>query len=577
VLTDPDRSGIIISDYDRNKSDELIINNGKKILLYEFENANNFAFKDSIADDYSIWTSGIEDLDGDNLYDMILRISGTNYLLIKEQIDETSFFDNMVWQSDTVFKSIYYLGITDKLKGDGVDKIYGAGIPWLSTPTKGYGWYYFTCTGDNQYEILNTFEESTQIQSAMDIGDIDNDSMTEVVLESYLKTQIYKYESVSSSDDSFEFTDSIMTYASPLCLLILPDIDRDGINEVAEMLVNYIGYPTSYKCIIFEEKDTIFNRDFEVANDYIYVNGGDIDYGDTDGDSMNELVICGGRHIEVWDAVGDNQFERMWEWTDPTYYTIQSHIKCHDFNKNGIDEIIFSGCGESAGEECTRIFECDTTREPSAPEMLTAEANDGAIVEKGVDYDDYIRIEFEGLTNEPNINKSNIDSILRLSGGHSYLANGKYLDTCRWEIEEAKSVLYIELTQIQASPTVAVDDTIYPDGVTIRSFEYPVYAVVKPIVITGSFGPTGVQDGREPCIGDSTCTVPTIQSQYIIWNTNTQGTLTVYDISGREVIREESKTTGEHKTDIRYLKNGIYFIKLKTENQSITEKQIIIK
>jgi hypothetical protein len=121
------------------------------------------------------------------------------------------------------------------------------------------------------------------------------------------------------------------------------------------MLVNYIGYPTSYKCIIFEEKDTIFNRDFEVANDYIYVNGGDIDYGDTDGDSMNELVICGGRHIEVWDAVGDNQFERMWEWTDPTYYTIQSHIKCHDFNKNGVDEIIFSGAGQTG--ECTRIFE----------------------------------------------------------------------------------------------------------------------------------------------------------------------------------------------------------------------------
>jgi hypothetical protein len=68
-----------------------------------------------------------------------------------------------------------------------------------------------------------------------------------------------------------------------------------------------------------------------------------------------------------------------------------------------------------------------------------------------------------------------------------------------------------------------------------------------------------------------------MQSQYIIWNTNTQGTLTVYDISGREIIREESKASGTHKTDIRHLKNGIYFIKLKTENQSITNKQIIIK
>ena len=565
-----------ISDYNRNGSDEIVINSSN-ILFYEIQD-NYFELIGEIDDTNYIFTCGSGDFDQDGLKDLLIGMPGDDkymHLRILEQSDSTSFFDNLVWQSDTLYRTVKVLSITNKLKGDGVDRIYGAGIPWLSTPTKGYGWYYFTCTGDNQYEILNTFEESTQIQSAMDIGDIDNDSLTEVVLESYLKTQIFKYESVSSSDDSFEFTDSIMTYASPLCLLILPDIDKDGTNEVAEMLVNYIGYPTSYKCIIFEGTDTIFNRDFEVETDYIYNFNGDIDYGDIDGDSVNELVICGGRHIEVWESTGDNQFERMWEWTDPTYYTIQSHIKCHDFNKNGIDEIVFSGAGQA--EECTRIFECDTTREPSAPEIVSAEANDGVIVEKGVDYDDYIRIEFEGLTNEPNINKSNIDSILRLSGGHSYLANGKYLDTCRWEIEEAKSVLYIELTQIQASPTVAVDDTIYPDGVTIRSFEYPVYAVVKPIVITGSFGPTGVQDGREPCIGDSTCTVPTIQSQYIIWNTNTQGTLTVYDISGREVIREESKTTGEHKTDIRYLKNGIYFIKLKTENQSITEKQIIIK
>ena len=564
-----------ISDYNRNGSDEIVINSSN-ILFYEIQD-NYFELIGEIDDTNYIFTCGSGDFDQDGLKDLLIGMPGDDkymHLRILEQSDSTSFFDNLVWQSDTLYRTVKVLSITNKLKGDGVDRIYGAGIPWLSTPTKGYGWYYFTCTGDNQYEILNTFEESTQIQSAMDIGDIDNDSLTEVVLESYLKTQIFKYESVSSSDDSFEFTDSIMTYASPLCLLILPDIDKDGTNEVAEMLVNYIGYPTSYKCIIFEGTDTIFNRDFEVETDYIYNFNGDIDYGDIDGDSVNELVICGGRHIEVWESTGDNQFERMWEWTDPTYYTIQSHIKCHDFNKNGIDEIVFSGAGQA--EECTRIFECDTTREPSAPEIVSAEANDGVIVEKGVDYDDYIRIEFEGLTNEPNINKSNIDSILRLSGGHSYLANGKYLDTCRWEIEEAKSVLYIELTQIQASPTVAVGDTIYPDGVTIRSFEYPVYAVVKPIVITGSFGPTGTGESHEP-YAESHGLKMQIQSQYIVWNTNTEGTLTVYDISGREVIREESKTTGAHKTGIRHLKNGIYFIKLKDDNESITEKQVILK
>ncbi|MGE3063888.1 MAG: T9SS type A sorting domain-containing protein [bacterium] len=584
-----DIMGPFVTDYNKNTKEEIVIRHTNTINFYEYEEDSIFVlinefYLDSVD---LLWTAGIGDMDGDSLLEMLLRNPDINTIFIYEQSDNTSFFNTLTWTSDTVFKSIYNLELTDKLKGDEVDRIFGAGIPWLSTPTKGYGWYYFTCTGDNQYEVLNTFEEDTYCSSNMDIGKLDNDSMTDVVIPMY--GNVKYFESVSIDDDSFEFISSKPVDGGiPLSTLILPDIDRDGRNEYMQYCVNYLdlsGY-VSYGYVIMEdtsgtgEYDTIWRRDFNSVTDYIYVYAGDMDYGDIDGDNVNELVICGGRHIEVWDAVGDNQFERMWEWTDPTYYTIQSHIKCHDFNKNGIEEIVFSGCGESAGEECTRIFECDPTREPSAPEIVIAEANDGAIVGEGVDYDDYIRIEFEGLTNEPKLNKSNIDSILRLSGGDSYLANGKYLDTCRWEIEDAKSVLYIELTEIQASPTVEVGDTIYPDGITIKSFEYPAYAASKPIVISGSFGPTGIQENREPCalsLGTCTCTVPTIKSQYIIWNTNTEATLTVYDISGRELIKEESKTTGEHKTDIRHLKNGIYFIKLSTENQSITEKMVRIR
>jgi len=197
-------------------------------------------------------------------------------------------------------------------------------------------------------------------------------------------------------------------------------------------------------------------------------------------------------------------------------------------------------------------------------------------VEGGVDYDDYIRIEFDGLTNEPYINKSNIDSILRLSGGHSYLANGRYLDTCRWEIEEAKSVLYVELTQILSSPTVAVGDTIYPDGITIRSFEYPSYAVSKPIVITGSFGPAGSGEDNK-AYGLSNKAGIQIESQQIIWNTTDRGVLIIYDISGREIIKEETARSGRHRTDIGQLNNGIYFVKVKEKNQTLTKKMVKIR
>lgn len=58
----------------------------------------------------------------------------------------------------------------------------------------------------------------------------------------------------------------------------------------------------------------------------------------------------------------------------------------------------------------------------------------------------------------------------------------------------------------------------------------------------------------------------------IQWNTNTQGALSIYDISGREVLKEESKTNGAHTTDIKQLKSGIYFIKLKDNDKAMIEK-----
>ncbi|MGE3062745.1 MAG: T9SS type A sorting domain-containing protein, partial [bacterium] len=137
----------------------------------------------------------------------------------------------------------------------------------------------------------------------------------------------------------------------------------------------------------------------------------------------------------------------------------------------------------------------------------------------------------------------------------------------------------IQFSDSLKNPTIDIGDTIYVDTMAIWGTRVK-KPFKNPVVLTGSFGPTGIQENREPCalsLGTCTCTVPTIKSQYIIWNTNEEATLTVYDISGRELIKEESKTIGEHKTDIRALKNGIYFVKLRDENKSITEKMVKIR
>jgi len=99
---------------------------------------------------------------------------------------------------------------------------------------------------------------------------------------------------------------------------------------------------------------------------------------------------------------------------------------------------------------------------------------------------------------------------------------------------------------------------------------------VDAVQITGSFGPTGT-GSREQREFTKVTKLQIIGCKTIIWETVGEGRLSVYDISGREVIREERTKSGEHRTDIRQLKNGIYFIKLKDNDERITEKQIIIR
>ncbi|MEO0233941.1 MAG: T9SS type A sorting domain-containing protein [candidate division WOR-3 bacterium] len=665
-------------DYDNDGNEEIVIDNSIAILFYEYNGKNGFDLIDSIPLDTNylyIGIQGIGDLDGDGLKDVVLWKTDSKRLWVYEQSSPTSFFDSLVWTSDTIHNSCYYIGITNKLKHDGVNRIFGIGIPWLTTQSRAYGWYYYTCTGDNRYELLNTFAESTRSGYAIDIGDIDEDGLTDVIIG--LSNYIYRYESTTIDDDTFiRYLETLSEGAGPAeALLILPDIDRDGTNEIMKYQINYLtwsGY-VSYGYFIYEDKngtgvyDLIWRRDFEVATDYIYTSSGDIDYGDTDGDGLNEFVICGGRHIEVWESIGDNQFEMMWEWTDPTTYTIQSHLRCNDFNKNGIDELIFSGVGQTG--QCTRIFEMkrwsmegdtllignsddgDTIykvlviRNESDAEIsidsitinsayfgvdtiiwpLTIKGNDSTSVKvwfkgdsmgryfdsmnvyvdktsykeylkagnklelivdsikaydgvnpiSGIDNDDIIVFYFNWWTNKPDINKSNIDSILRLSGGDEWEVNGWGIELTKWLSYPDGDRFYVYFDTNGKIPTIKVGDTVYTDSQTITG-TWCQEKWKKQIIITGSFGPNGFRERDKISDIDKEEKIK-IEGQDIIWNTNTRGELVVYDLTGRKIIREETDISGEYKTDLRKLSNGVYFIKLKTENQTLTEKMIKIR
>ncbi len=118
------------------------------------------------------------------------------------------------------------------------------------------------------------------------------------------------------------------------------------------------------------------------------------------------------------------------------------------------------------------------------PTMVSAEASDGEIPSPGIDDDDYVVIGFSEPTQRPVISAGNIDDVLALSGGHTWLNGAGNIGARRWN--ETGDSLWIYPLPGTPAPTVFPGDTITPDGATIvDEWGNP---VTNQVVIGGSFG-----------------------------------------------------------------------------------------
>ncbi|MDD3803971.1 MAG: T9SS type A sorting domain-containing protein [bacterium] len=654
---------------DRNKGYLEIVLNWANVELYGIRRKYKITKSDSLIE-RSIF--GYSDTDEDGKFEF----AGIEVpkLILMEQDDSLETTNNITWESDTMFEGVDWLGVGD-IKGDGITRIYGAGIPEISDEVYRYGWFYMDCTGDNQYEIGGRVSPSTKSRGAIDVGDVNGDGQNDVIFSSHEVDGVIFFE-FNEVTDSFERMGAIDSLQCEK-VLFFPDVDKDGKNEIMRCATEYL-LPPYYHFKLYEI-DSLYNYEliwdyyWEGTTDYMFLYGCDISYGDVDNDGDNEFVVCGGSTMRVFDVTGDNTFTEVYTKTIPDNLFLESNVKCYDFDFDGQDEILFAGQGSELLERGMFIYKdeviselwmedtldfgnqsvidtitaqvaiksVDTydlivdsvkvegirykkSSEPTYPITLVTNdsmlieveyecidtgislgrliaysndhyggvdtmeikgglnveciidsivATDGAVnIIPGVDSDDTLVAYFNYKTNCPAITKENIDSILILSEGHKWVDNVGQMKGVYWSSDSLR--LIIKLATYNGVPTVEVGDTVYGDNNTIKEIYYS-RKLYKPVVITGSFGPAGIEN-PEPCAVGCEPKMQ-MQSQYIVWNTTTQGTLTVYDISGREVIREESKASGTHKTDIRQLKNGIYFIKLKTENESITKKQIIIR
>jgi len=394
-----------------------------------------------------------------------------------------------------------------------------------------------------------------------------------------------------------------------------------------------------------------------------------MDFGDIDGDGKNEMVVCGGTHFEVWKSISNNSYTKIFEWTNPEYNTTQSHIRCHDFNKNGIDEIIYSGSGTYIGDEGTYIFECrplaklrynkeedmgnissgtvqydsiylhsddelpvivDSMKllqgknvsvySQSYPcsiptydsvaikfeiysdtsmfirdtlvvysndwygkvdtllifggieaqiEIDSIVASDNRYTYSGVDYDDYVRIYFNNPINAPDTSIVDLDDVFTLSYGHTWYDGTGKIKQINYFNENRIMVVWFS-TNV-SPPTISTGDNIYPDSLTIsddRGYSF----LYQSAIITGSFGPpAGINTPKEDTELNLSFHGFTMGNSILEYTTYTKDThIEVYDITGRTIIKQNTSNIGLNTIDMKPLTSGIYFIRLTTPTETIS-------
>ncbi len=203
----------------------------------------------------------------------------------------------------------------------------------------------------------------------------------------------------------------------------------------------------------------------------------------------------------------------------------------------------------------------------------SAVAFDGLIQEEVIDEDDYVVLYFSEETNKPLIDNSNIDSIFSLSFIHSWLDGSGNIENAIWNTEGTE--LTINLSVSSSAPTIAVGDTIKPDGTTIQNQRGG--TCESRIVLIGDFGQSGV----EKTVKSTELNVPSINIGNISFsyqvNNNEPFSIRIYNVEGRLVKEIQEENNGIYKNRIADIPSGIYLFELKNGSNIIKKKTVLLK
>jgi len=265
-------------------------------------------------------------------------------IVVIEQENEDSIYKDWTWSVKFNEEGEFHcFGVTDLIKTDGIDRMYGAPNP-NTTFSDPYGWWYMECIGDNNYQIAYQDTYNWKVYN-MDIGYMDNDSLVDVVTMTHQGQKVFESKDMNM--------DTFVHVASPIgggyyYSEIIGDIDKDGYNNYIAGGKIFDQSPAEWLHYVMECKgdntyDTIWQH--WIRKDYgpqgsIHSGCGGTS-GDIDGDGEDELILCAGSIIEVFECVANDSFEMIWSMDNDTF--AGSSVITYDFNGNGIDEIVWSG------------------------------------------------------------------------------------------------------------------------------------------------------------------------------------------------------------------------------------------
>jgi len=480
-----------------------------------------------------------------------------NVVTTQESPDYSSYPESLSWwyryaYNEVISEPFYF---TIDLDCDGKKEII------MVTPNPDIATGIWENVGNNQNELVWHREVGAW---SFAFNDFDLDGRKEFVtanLGSLGRVSVYE----NTGDDQYEmiFQDTVRI-PNGRDVFSGQDLDGDGKPEFFVCFAWFPGSVADFYLYMWEatgnntyEKTLLAHLQRNIGLDW----GAISKCGDIDGDGIEELVWSIGIDVFVYKAIGNNQFQLVWSWHNPTQDIVKdAFVNIYDLNHNGYNEIVLSGIfGGSPGypDYATYIYELEA--------VMLLRPNGGE--------------NFAGNTQEPirwqKFYPPRCDS---LSLFYS-LDNGRSYDTIITGLPATDSS-YLWTVPNVSSDSCRVKIIAYGPGwqydESDRIFRITPAEVKEEAGVVPLF--TDLKVSPNPFHSQTTIHFSLPSEQKV--------RLKVYNITGKLVRRlcDEEMKPGRYKRVLSnsaneqgVLPDGVYFIRLETDNQKIISKVILTR